>query len=338
MSIKDKNKRKMKIKTIVIILLILLFSATGNSVSALEEGYLGIILYQYRLSKKVRIKHVVKDSPADKAGLQKEDVIVECNHRPVNDMEDFIQMIRATPPGQSLSLKILRQRKTEGLLWRYYYTEETVNIKTGRLGKLEVAGSSSIPKDYYFAVNSPFFQFRSHESDAHASNLEEAKLRYFLLYEFKLPKGYILNTFDCSEMAAYTEWALENAGFDAYIAVGKPPLDKSSPYGHAWVLVRARDSRPERNPFVPKEKWIPLEPTELLNKEDRLRSKIRKFFTTGFDIIGIVGELMPYYNDYLKGYDHLYKSITEMPPRYITEFDWWNEVYVKKNWSSYFGK
>jgi len=328
----------MKIKTTIIISLILLFSATGNSILALEEGYLGVISYQYRWSKKVTIKHVVEGSPADKAGLQKEDVIVECNNRPVNDIENFNRMIRTTPPGETLSLKILRQRKTEGLLWRYYYTEETVNIRTERRGEIEATSPSSIPKDYYFAVNSPFFQFRSHESDAHASNLEEAKLRYFLLYEFKLPKGYILNTFDCSEMAAYTEWALENAGFDAYIAVGKPPFDKSGPYGHAWVLVRARDSRPERNPFVPKEKWIPLEPTELLNKEDRLRSKIRKFFTTGFDIMGIVGELIPYYNDYLKGYDHLYKSITEIPPRYAGEFDWWNEVYVKKYRSSYFSK
>jgi hypothetical protein len=338
MNIEVKGKRKMKIKTIVIILLILLFSATGNSVSALEEGYLGAMLYQYRWSKKVIIKHVAENSPADKAGLQKEDVIVECNHRPVNDVEDFIQMIRATPPGESLSLKILRQRKTEGLLWHYYYTEETVNIKTERRGELEVTGSSSIPKDYYFAVNSPFFQFRSHEADeAMSINLEEQKLRYFLLYEFKLPKGYILNTFDCSEMAAYTEWALENAGFDAYIAVGRAPFDKSG--YHAWVLVRARDPRPERShPFVPKEKWIPLEPTALLNKEDRLRSKIRKFFTTGFDIMGIVGELIPYYNDYLKGYDNLYKSIAEIPPRYAGEFDWWNEVYVRENQSSYFSK
>lgn len=308
---------------------IILFFMSLGFVWATEEGYLGVILYQYRWSKKVTIKHVVENSPADKAGLQKEDVIVECNHRPVNDMGDFIQMIGATPPGGSLSLKILRQRKTEGLLWHYYYTEETVNIKTGRLGKLEITGPSSIPKDYYFAVNSPFFQFRSHEVDEVSSvNLEEQKLRYFLLYEFKLPKGYILNTFDCSEMAAYTEWALENAGFDAYIAVGRAPFDKSG--YHAWVLVRARDPRPERRrPFVPKEKWIPLEPTALLNKEDGLYRKTIKFFTTGFDIRGIVGELIPYYNDYLKGYDNLYKSIAEIPPRYAGEFDWWNEVYVK---------
>lgn len=58
----------------------------------------------------------------------------------------------------------------------------------------------------------------------------------FLTSEFILPRGYEENVFDCSESAAYVEWALENAGFDAYIAVGPTPWDPTSGY-HAWVIV-----------------------------------------------------------------------------------------------------
>jgi hypothetical protein len=42
---------------------------------------------------------------------------------------------------------------------------------------------------------------------------------------------YEINEWDCSRMAAYTEWALETRGYEAKIVV-------SQMYGHAWVLVK----------------------------------------------------------------------------------------------------
>jgi len=48
------------------------------------------------------------------------------------------------------------------------------------------------------------------------------------LRTFRQPKEYIAHEFDCSEMSACLEWALEDAGFDASIAQGPD---------HAWVIV-----------------------------------------------------------------------------------------------------
>lgn len=45
-------------------------------------------------------------------------------------------------------------------------------------------------------------------------------------------KGYTRNSWDCSKMTAYMEWALENAGVEAKIQAG---------YGHAWLLVWRTD-------------------------------------------------------------------------------------------------
>ncbi len=53
------------------------------------------------------------------------------------------------------------------------------------------------------------------------------------LKHLTIPHRYKKNVFDCSEISAFIEWALENAGFHAEIAVG-------SRYGvgHAWVIVK----------------------------------------------------------------------------------------------------
>jgi len=49
------------------------------------------------------------------------------------------------------------------------------------------------------------------------------------LSKLKLPHKYERETFDCSEISAYVEWALEDAGFDAYIVLAED---------HAWNMVK----------------------------------------------------------------------------------------------------
>jgi len=66
------------------------------------------------------------------------------------------------------------------------------------------------------------------------------ELTKFLSLEFVLPKNYQLNVFDCSESAAYLEWALENAGFQAEIATGRTPWNPTSGY-HAWVIAYTQE-------------------------------------------------------------------------------------------------
>jgi len=49
------------------------------------------------------------------------------------------------------------------------------------------------------------------------------------LSKLKIPHKYERGVFDCSEISAYVEWALEDAGFDAYIVLAED---------HAWNMVK----------------------------------------------------------------------------------------------------
>jgi len=53
-------------------------------------------------------------------------------------------------------------------------------------------------------------------------------LRAFLS-KLKIPHKYEKGVFDCSEISAYVEWILEDAGFDAYIVLAED---------HAWNMVK----------------------------------------------------------------------------------------------------
>jgi len=82
--------------------------------------------------------------------------------------------------------------------------------------------TSVVPADYYSSFG-PFYR----------NTLSE--LVQYLRIPVNLP-AYEANILDCSEAAAMMEWRLQNAGFDAYIAVGQM-------YGgyHAWVIAKCRD-------------------------------------------------------------------------------------------------
>lgn len=86
-----------------------------------------------------------------------------------------------------------------------------------------------VPHGYY--SNNIFKSYSNTYSD----------LGQFLNSEFELPSSYELEIFDCSESAAYLEWALENAGFDAEIVVGSFPQDPDSGF-HSWVIVYTTDN------------------------------------------------------------------------------------------------
>jgi S1-C subfamily serine protease len=87
---------------------------------------LGVKLYderrlrQARYDKGVMIERVVKNGPADKAGLkgvvynargavvQPGDLIVGINDQPVNDVEDYERIVRELKPGESAKVKYVR--------------------------------------------------------------------------------------------------------------------------------------------------------------------------------------------------------------------------------------
>ena len=54
------------------------------------------------------IMKVVKDSPAEKAGLKENDVIVSFNGRPVDSVREFERLLGDTPAGRAVSIEALR--------------------------------------------------------------------------------------------------------------------------------------------------------------------------------------------------------------------------------------
>jgi serine protease Do len=55
------------------------------------------------------ISEVVKDSPADKAGIKQGDIILECNKVPVKSLQNFRKDISMMNPGASVKLKVNRK-------------------------------------------------------------------------------------------------------------------------------------------------------------------------------------------------------------------------------------
>lgn len=56
----------------------------------------------------VEITRVEDDSPAAKAGLKKEDVVIEYNGQRVEGAEQFVRYVRETPPGREVRLQVIR--------------------------------------------------------------------------------------------------------------------------------------------------------------------------------------------------------------------------------------
>ena len=54
------------------------------------------------------VNQVTTDSPADRAGVRKGDVILTYNSRGVTEAEDLRQLVRDTEPGRDVSLGIWR--------------------------------------------------------------------------------------------------------------------------------------------------------------------------------------------------------------------------------------
>jgi len=57
------------------------------------------------------IRSVIKNSPADKAGLQARDVVVEIDGKPMRNSVALLSQIASLTPGKEATLKVLRDRK-----------------------------------------------------------------------------------------------------------------------------------------------------------------------------------------------------------------------------------
>ena len=117
----------MKVKSIAAIILLVLFS-TGTDLYAQSDSadarpYIGILLDPAPLpdllikhlglspDQGIRIKNVHRGGPADKAGLERDDIIVSFEDKDVVDSEAFVDEIRKAGIGTEVSLEIIHLGK-----------------------------------------------------------------------------------------------------------------------------------------------------------------------------------------------------------------------------------
>jgi serine protease Do len=84
-------------------------------------------------AKGALVADVVKDGPAEAAGLKQGDVIVEYDGKPVTDSAELPLLVARTPVGKSVKVKVLRDKGTESFTIKIaeLKEEETAQAGTG---------------------------------------------------------------------------------------------------------------------------------------------------------------------------------------------------------------
>jgi len=87
------------------------------------RGWLGVSIqtitpelakqFDLKDEKGVLVGDVVEDSPAEKAGIQRGDVIIEFEGKEVNDPSSLRNMVASTSPGKEVGIKLLRDGKAK---------------------------------------------------------------------------------------------------------------------------------------------------------------------------------------------------------------------------------
>lgn len=124
--------------------------------SAADEGWLGVTISevsaaearQAKLRKLagVYVKAVKAGSPAAKAGVKPADVIVEYNGHSVEGMLQFRRLVRETPPGRSVSMRVWRGGRSQTL--------------SAKVESRRTLFESSLPMPGRIQVDHPYVLFR----------------------------------------------------------------------------------------------------------------------------------------------------------------------------------
>lgn len=121
-------RRKPEVIEPLFLLAILAISALGARAEGApraipDEGYLGVYVTDLTPEKAkqlrtpgeygVLVMEVAEESPAAKAGIRENDVIIEFNGIRVEGEVQFGRLVRETPPGRTVPVKIVRDGKTQ---------------------------------------------------------------------------------------------------------------------------------------------------------------------------------------------------------------------------------
>lgn len=112
-----------------------------------ERGFLGVYIQDITpaLAKELGLKitegalvtEVMKDSPAEKAGLKEKDVIISYNGKPVKNSSELRNYVLLTKPGTEVGLKIIREGKEMEVKVKIEAPKKGIFISKAEISELE---------------------------------------------------------------------------------------------------------------------------------------------------------------------------------------------------------
>ena len=131
-----------------------------------------------REERGVEVTRVEDESPAAKGGIKTGDVVLEYNGERVEGVEQFMRMVRETPPGRDVKLSITRSGSPQTLAMK------TGSRKTWMTTRYGEAGSLEMPRIEMPEVNIPdvpraFMSWRSSVVGIEAESLDSQLAEYF---------------------------------------------------------------------------------------------------------------------------------------------------------------
>jgi serine protease Do len=116
-----------------------------------RRGYVGVSMqpidpemaefFNLADNKGALINRVIEDSPADKAGLKKDDVIIQIGEKKVEDTQDVFNIIGFTMPGTEVDFVIIRNGK-----------EKKITVEVGSKAESELADTSDLGRKFGLTV------------------------------------------------------------------------------------------------------------------------------------------------------------------------------------------
>ena len=94
----------------------------------------------------VEITRVEEGSPAEKAGLKPNDVVLEYNGQRVEGMEQFGRLVRETPGGREVKLVISRNGDIFTVLGMTYADSDLIQIQENVIAKAIASLSFDVPE------------------------------------------------------------------------------------------------------------------------------------------------------------------------------------------------
>ena len=126
----------------------------------------------------VEITSVVEDSAAEKAGLQKGDVVLEYNGQRVEGVEQFIRLVRETPVGRQATIQVSRDGSMETVTATIGTKKTGVYYKKGG-GKYFRIPDIRIPHIRIPDIPHVFTTWHSRKLGIEAESLESQLAEYF---------------------------------------------------------------------------------------------------------------------------------------------------------------